>query len=115
MSDFKAGAAKREIRIPGEGFGMMGYGRANNVVKGRSTPLYSRAFCFAAADGTAVFFAQAEICMIFPELKRAILSRLQAAHGDAGMGPLPRPIYAPPSTSRAHGPAALTMARAAMT
>lgn len=83
MSEFKAGAAKREIRIPGEGFGMMGYGRAGNVVKGRSTPLYSRAFCFESADGAAVFFAQAEICMIFPELKRAILARLQAAHGTA--------------------------------
>lgn len=36
------------------------------------------------------------------KLARAIADAIrdQAAHGDAGMGPLPRPIYAPPSSSR---------------
>lgn len=77
---WQVGAAKREICFNGEGMGMMGYGRADNVVRGRSTPLYSRAFCFAQAD-SAVFFAQSEICMIFPEIKREVLQRLQRAHG----------------------------------
>ncbi len=78
---WQAGAAKREIRFSGEGMGMMGYGRSDNVVRGRATPLYSRAFCFVQADGQAVFFAQAEICMIFPEIKRAVLERLQQRQG----------------------------------
>ncbi len=35
-------------------------------------------------------------------LARAIASAIrdQAAVGDAGMGPLPKPVYAPPSTAR---------------
>lgn len=81
MSQLLAGAAKREIEFPGEGYGMMGYGRATNVIRGRSTALYSRAFCFAADGAAPLFFAQAEICMIFPELKRAVLQRLQARYG----------------------------------
>lgn len=80
-ANYQAGAAKAEIRFAAEGIGMMGYGRAGNVIKGRATPLHSRAFCFCGADGASVFFAQAEICMIFPEVKRAVLERLQRRFG----------------------------------
>ncbi|WP_029919391.1 neutral/alkaline non-lysosomal ceramidase N-terminal domain-containing protein [Nevskia soli] len=81
MSDWMVGAARREIRFPGYGFGMMGYGRATQVIRGHATPLYSRAFCIAdGADGAPLFFAQSEICMIFPELKRAVLKRLGESH-----------------------------------
>ncbi len=82
-ADWRVGAAKREIHFSGDGIGMMGYGRATNVIKGRATPLYARAFCFADGTDAAVFFAQAEVCMVFPEIKRAVLERLQAAHGAA--------------------------------
>lgn len=75
---YRAGAARREILFPGQGFGMMGYGRADNVIRGRATRLYSRAFCFEDAEGSVAFFAQSEICMMFPEIKRAVLARLQS-------------------------------------
>ncbi|MGH8445231.1 MAG: neutral/alkaline non-lysosomal ceramidase N-terminal domain-containing protein, partial [Solimonas sp.] len=78
--DWQVGAGKREIEFDGEGFGMMGYGRAEHVIRGRSTRLYSRAFCFVGDDGAPLFFAQSEICMIFPEIKRAVLARLRATH-----------------------------------
>lgn len=76
------GAARCEIRFAGDGFGMLGYGQPANIIKGRATPLYSRAFCFQAEDGTVAFFAQSEICMILPELKRALLARLGQRHGE---------------------------------
>lgn len=75
------GASKREIRFDGAGVGMMGYGRAGNVIRGHATPLYARAFCFADRGGTPVFFAQAEICMIFAEVKSAVLAHLHTVHG----------------------------------
>lgn len=80
-ADWRVGAAKQEILFSGDGIGMMGYGRAGNVIKGRATPLYARAFCFADDADSAGFFAQAEVCMVFPEIKRAVLERLQARHG----------------------------------
>ena len=78
MNPWQAGAARQEIRFEGEGFGMMGYGRADHVIRGRATPLYSRAFCFRSGTQPALFFAQAELCMVFPEIKRAVLERLQS-------------------------------------
>ena len=83
---YQAGAAKEEIHFAAEGIGMMGYGRAGNVIRSRATPLHSRAFCFASGEGRPVFFAQSEICMIFPEIKRAVLQRLQQTHGSALFG-----------------------------
>ena len=74
---YKVGASKIELEFEGEGFGMMGYGRSFNVFKSRSTPLYARSFCFENTDGNHVFFVQAEICMVFPEIKREVLIRLQ--------------------------------------
>lgn len=79
---YKVGASKVELVFEGEGFGMMGYGRAFNVFKGRSTPLYARSFCFENADGGRVFFVQAEICMVFPEIKRELLERLRKNYPD---------------------------------
>jgi neutral ceramidase len=79
---YRAGIAKVELQFDGEGFGMMGYGRAFNVIKGRSTPLYCRSFCFENEQGKRIFFAQAEICMVFPEIKREVLERLQKNYPD---------------------------------
>ena len=79
---YQVGASKVEIEFEGEGFGMMGYGRAFNVIKGRLTPLHARSFCFENAGGERVFFVQAEICMVFPEIKRELLSRLQKNYPD---------------------------------
>ncbi|MFT4046387.1 MAG: neutral/alkaline non-lysosomal ceramidase N-terminal domain-containing protein [Solimonas sp.] len=75
-----AGAGKREIAFEGGGFGMLGYGRAEHVIERRETKLYSRAFYFAGGDGAPLFFAQSEICMMQPEVKRAVLERLAATH-----------------------------------
>jgi neutral ceramidase len=81
-----AGAAREEIVITGRGFGMLGYGRMEHQVLGAATKLYSRAFCFDnGGDGGALFFAQAEICMVFPELRRAIVERVQQAIGAEAM------------------------------
>jgi neutral ceramidase len=80
MSHWLAGAAKQEIRFEGEGFGMMGYGRSDHVIRGRATALHSRALCFQGGDAPPLFFAQSELCMIFPEVKRAVLERLDASH-----------------------------------
>jgi len=80
MSGWLAGASKREIVFEGSGFGMLGYGRAEHVIERRETKLYSRAFCFTADDGAPLFFAQSEICMMLPEVKRAVLERLAARH-----------------------------------
>lgn len=80
MAHWSAGAAKQEIGFSGDGIGMMGYGRAQHRIRGRATALYCRALCFGAGGGQALFFAQAEICMIFPELKRAVLQRLGRSH-----------------------------------
>ncbi|MES2489688.1 MAG: neutral/alkaline non-lysosomal ceramidase N-terminal domain-containing protein [Pseudomonadota bacterium] len=74
------GAARCEIVFSETGIGMMGYGRSDNIIKGRATPLFSRAFCFVNQEGQASFFAQAELCMIFPEVKRAVIERLQIEH-----------------------------------
>ena len=74
---YKVGASKVELEFEGEGFGMMGYGRAFNIFKGRSTALYARSFCFENDNKQCVFFVQAEICMVFPEIKREVLKRLQ--------------------------------------
>ncbi len=79
---YRVGVSKVEIEFEGEGFGMMGYGRAFNVIKGRSTPLYCRSFCFENQQGERVFFVQAEICMVFPEIKRELLDRLQRNYQD---------------------------------
>ncbi|WP_028081623.1 neutral/alkaline non-lysosomal ceramidase N-terminal domain-containing protein [Solimonas soli] len=80
MSGWLAGAGKREIAFEGGGFGMLGYGRAEHVIERRETALYSRAFCFAGIAGAPLFFAQSEICMMLPEVKRAVLERLARAH-----------------------------------
>lgn len=80
MSALRAGAARVEIVVPGRGYGMLGYGRVDHRVLGQSTKLYSRAFCFDGDDG-AVFFVQSEVCMVFPELKRAALERAQQQIG----------------------------------
>lgn len=80
---YKVGASKVELEFEGEGFGMMGYGRAFNTIKGRSTPLFARSFCVENSDGHSVFFVQAEICMVFPEIKREVLSRLQNNYPDS--------------------------------
>lgn len=79
---YKVGASKVELEFEGEGFGMMGYGRAFNVFKGRSTPLFARSFCFENDAKHIVFFVQAEICMVFPEIKREVLKRLQSNYPD---------------------------------
>ncbi|WP_428311980.1 neutral/alkaline non-lysosomal ceramidase N-terminal domain-containing protein [Hydrocarboniphaga sp.] len=77
-----AGAAREEIVVSGRGFGMLGYGRTEHKVLGAATKLYSRAFCFDdGRDAGALFFAQAEICMVFPELRRAIVERVRQAIG----------------------------------
>jgi neutral ceramidase len=76
------GAAREEIVIAGRGFGMLGYGRVEHKVLGQSTQLHSRAFCFDDGQpGNTLYFAQAEICMVFPELKRAIVERVQQRIG----------------------------------
>jgi neutral ceramidase len=80
MAHWSAGAARCEIVFSGDGIGMMGYGRAEQRIRGRSTALYCRAFCLGAGEGPALFFAQAELCMIFPELKRAVLEQLGRSH-----------------------------------
>jgi neutral ceramidase len=80
---YRVGVAKVEIEFEGEGFGMMGYGRAFNVIKGRSTPLYCRSFCFENTAEDRLFFVQAEICMVFPEIKRELLDRLQRNYKDS--------------------------------
>jgi neutral ceramidase len=80
---YKVGVAKVEIQFEGEGFGMMGYGRAFNVIKGRFTPLYCRSFCFENEGEDRLFFVQAEICMVFPEIKRELLDRLQRNYRDS--------------------------------
>lgn len=86
-ASYQAGAAKEELRFAGAdaamGIGMMGYGRDGNVIKGKATPLHARAFCFSTPDGACVFFAQVEICMIFSEIKREVLARLQKGAGAA--------------------------------
>lgn len=78
---YQAGVGKTPLRIPAAGLGMMGYGRADHVVADpplpQTTPLHARAFCLAAASGPALFFVQLELCMVFPELKRALLARLR--------------------------------------
>ncbi|MDB5970785.1 MAG: hypothetical protein JWQ90_3235 [Hydrocarboniphaga sp.] len=83
MSSLQAGAAREEIVVPGRGYGMLGYGQIKHRVLGQSTKLYSRAFCFddGGDGGSALFFAQAEICMVFPELKRALVERVQQVIG----------------------------------
>lgn len=73
---YKVGASKVELTFDGKGFGMMGYGRPFNIIKGRSTPLYARSFCFENNVGQLAFFVQAEICMVFPEIKEEVLFRL---------------------------------------
>ena len=80
---YKVGVSKVELIFEGEGFGMMGYGRASNIIKGRSTPLYCRSFCFENENGQRSFFVQAEICMVFPEIKKEVLERLQHNYPDS--------------------------------
>lgn len=78
----RIGAGKQEIAVPTGDYGLLGYGQPNHKALERSTPLYSRVFCFAAAEGDEpLFFAQSEICMVFPELRRALIERLQVKLG----------------------------------
>jgi neutral ceramidase len=78
------GSSKIEIKWSGTGFGMMGYGRDFNIIKGTLSPLYVRACCFADPNSShRVFYLNAEICLILPELKRELLHRLHNHHPDA--------------------------------
>ena len=79
-AELRVGAGRAEIAVPGRNYGMLGYGQFKHRVLGQSTPLYSRAFCFDGDDGP-LYFAQAEICMMFPEIKRAVVERTQARIG----------------------------------
>ena len=70
--------------MPTGDYGLLGYGQPNHKALERSTPLYSRVFCFVGTgEGNAepLFFAQSEICMVFPELRRAVVERLQLKLG----------------------------------
>ena len=86
MQGLRIGAGKQEIDVPTGDYGLLGYGQPNHKALARSTPLYSRVFCFVGAgsraeDAEPLFFAQSEICMVFPELRRAVVERLQTKLG----------------------------------
>lgn len=76
----RVGAGKQEIDVRPGDYGLLGYGQQHHRALKRSTPLFSRVFCFVDGDAP-LFFAQSEICMVFPEIKRAVIERLQRGIG----------------------------------
>lgn len=73
----QAGAGKSEIKVSGYGYGMMGYGREFNVVRGQHAPLYVRSIFFRDGEGNCAVITVAEICFILAELKRAVLEKIE--------------------------------------
>lgn len=81
----KAGAGKAEIHLKGYGYGMMGYGREFNVVRGQHAPLWVRSLWLEDDSGKKALITVAEICFILIELKMAVLERLQRQIPEAGL------------------------------
>ncbi|MCX7769282.1 MAG: neutral/alkaline non-lysosomal ceramidase N-terminal domain-containing protein, partial [Flavobacteriales bacterium] len=73
----QAGAGKSEIKLRGFGYGMLGYGREFNVVRGQHAPLYVRSLFLRDERGNCAVITVAEICFILAELKQAVLEKLE--------------------------------------
>lgn len=74
---WQVGVAKIDITPDVKGMGMMGYGMYHNKVKGVADPIFARATVFEDGRGKRFAFVNAEICFITPNLKQAVLERLQ--------------------------------------
>ncbi|MCS6978838.1 MAG: neutral/alkaline non-lysosomal ceramidase N-terminal domain-containing protein [Flavobacteriales bacterium] len=81
----KAGAGKSEIQVKGYGYGMMGYGREFNVVRGQHAPLWVRSVYLEDSESQSVVISVAEICFVLQELKTAVLERLNSVFPSAGL------------------------------
>lgn len=79
------GMAKADITTFKLGVGMMGYGMYYNIVKGRETDLYSRAYVFRdEKTGKKVAFVNAEIAFITIAIKRGVMKKLHRKFSDLG-------------------------------
>lgn len=74
---WQVGVAKIDITPDVKGTGMMGYGMYHNKVEGVADPIFARACVFEDGNGSRFAFVNAEICFITPNLKQAVLERLQ--------------------------------------
>lgn len=63
--------------------GMLGYGKAGQQTRGLHTRLRTRAFVIADDDGNRVLLSVSDLPMIFDSVRRAVIERLAARHGDA--------------------------------
>ena len=64
--------------------GMLGYGKLGQQTNGLHTRLRSRAFVIRHEDsGEQVLFSVSDLPMIFDSVRREVLGRLAAGHGDA--------------------------------
>jgi len=72
----KSGTGKSEIQVKGYGYGMMGYGREFNVVKGQHAPLFVRTLIIQDENGESLVITVAEICFTLWELKQSVLNQL---------------------------------------
>lgn len=73
----KTGAAKEDITCLIDGVGMLGYGKAGNVVRGLLSPQYARSFVWQHRE-TVLAYSVIDICFVTDALKHAVLTNLQA-------------------------------------
>ena len=74
----RVGAARQNITCTLAGVGMLGYGKAGNVVAGVLSPQYARAFVVSAPEGTVAYVC-ADICFVTDALKVAVMAQLAVA------------------------------------
>jgi neutral ceramidase len=77
----KIGVSKQDMTCELPNIGMLGYGKAGNVVKGISTRQYARAFVWQS-DAQVFAYVCADICFVTDALKLAVLNHLENALPD---------------------------------
>eukprot|EP01116_Phalansterium_solitarium_P012083 TRINITY_DN2805_c0_g2_i1.p1 TRINITY_DN2805_c0_g2~~TRINITY_DN2805_c0_g2_i1.p1 ORF type:complete len:550 (-),score=135.65 TRINITY_DN2805_c0_g2_i1:1298-2947(-) len=78
---YQIGAGIWDITGPAAQTGMMGYAMENQATRGLHYRLRARAFIFAAGEQRVVYVST-DSCMVFTEVKAAVLVKLQAIYGN---------------------------------
>jgi len=78
---FSIGVGRADITGTAAEVGMMGYSMLGQTTAGLHFRLWSRAFVFLDSEGHRVVFVNADACMIFNEVKQAVLQLLRETPG----------------------------------
>jgi neutral ceramidase len=80
---YQAGVSKVELEVFFPGVGMLGYGRAFNVIQDQLTPLYVRtAYIKEAGNGNRLIFVNCELAFTTDIIRVEVMNQIRAAHAD---------------------------------